>query len=81
MKGYKMKSWHKARMGNDYQGLVIDDITGENIAVTYKAENASLVAAAPDLLQALQHLLELVEGNFSYQDKREAYDAIEKATS
>ena len=52
-----IKTWHAAKMGNDYQGLVIDDTTGANIAVTYKAEDAPLVAAAPELLDALNAVL------------------------
>lgn len=38
------------------QGLVIDETTGANIAVTYDAAHAPIVAAAPDLLAALQVL-------------------------
>ena len=50
-------NWYAGNMGNDTQGLVCDENTGENIAVTYKAENAALVAAAPDLLAALEFLV------------------------
>ena len=35
------------------QGLVIDETTGKNIAVTYDAKHAPLVASAPELLAAL----------------------------
>jgi hypothetical protein len=50
------KKWYVASMGSDphNQGLVADENTGENIAVTYKAENTALVAAAPKMLQALE---------------------------
>lgn len=48
--------WYVASMGSDPfdQGLVTSEKTGENIAVTYKAENARLIAAAPDMLEALE---------------------------
>jgi len=36
------------------QGLVIDEATGKNIAVTYDAKHAPLVASAPELLVALE---------------------------
>lgn len=54
----KMNTWYAKKAGNYYQGLVIDEVTGENIAVTYKEENAALVAAAPALLNALERLVE-----------------------
>ena len=52
--------WHVSNTGN-HQGLVIDENTGETIAVTYKAENAPLVAKAPELLEKLKSLLETYE--------------------
>jgi len=36
-------------MGN-HQGLIVDETTGENIAVAYDKANAPLIAAAPELL-------------------------------
>lgn len=48
-----MRKWHVARTGN-HQGLVIDDNTGKNIAVTYDKADAPLVAAAPALLEACE---------------------------
>lgn len=51
--------WHAARRVNIHdQGLVIDDATGENIAVTYDGIHAPLVAAAPQLLHELEGLVE-----------------------
>jgi len=43
--------WYTGNTGN-HQGLIIDEETGENIAVAYKKENADLIAAAPELLKA-----------------------------
>ena len=45
--------WYEARMGDD-QGLVVSELTGENIAVTYKKEYAQLIACAPEMLEALR---------------------------
>ena len=38
---------------NEFQGLVISEVTGANIAVTYDPNDAFLVAAAPELLDVL----------------------------
>ena len=53
------KRWHVTNTGND-QGLVIDDNTGENIAVTYKAENAPIVAIAPEAVDLLAETLDML---------------------
>lgn len=41
-----------------YQGLVVSEKTGENIAVVYDKKNAPLVASAPNMYKALGKLLE-----------------------
>ncbi len=43
--------WYVSSTGN-HQGLVISEKDGANIAVTYRKEDAPLIAAAPDLLAA-----------------------------
>jgi hypothetical protein len=45
--------WHKANTSGG-QGLVICEATGRNVAVTYDAADAPLVAAAPVMLAALK---------------------------
>lgn len=45
--------WYESKTGS-HQGLIIAEETGENIAVSYKKENAALIAAAPELLAALE---------------------------
>jgi hypothetical protein len=57
-----MNTWHACKAGNDTQGLVIDDNTGANIAVTYKAEHAPIVAAAPELLELVEQYQRVAEG-------------------
>ena len=53
-----MSKWYEAKMTNDHQGLVIDEETGENVAVSYKKENARLIASGPDMLEALKKIAE-----------------------
>ncbi len=55
-----MNAWYSASTGND-QGLIIDEQTGENIAVTYRAENAEIVASAPELCYMLGLALKYLE--------------------
>jgi hypothetical protein len=78
--------WYVASTGN-HQGLVIEETTGANIAVTYDKENAPLVAAAPRLLNALERMLDMFERHIAgepgpddaAQRWDEARDAIDEA--
>jgi len=49
--------WYEASMGNDHQGLVVDEQTGENIAVIYDKANARLIAKAPKMLETLNEVI------------------------
>ena len=44
------------------QGLIIDETTGENIAVSYKSEHAPLLSAAPGFKRALQDIIDTPQG-------------------
>ena len=46
-----MKTWYEVKTGN-HQGLIIEENSGDNIAVAYRKEDACLIASAPDLLKA-----------------------------
>ena len=58
--------WYVSSTGN-HQGLIVDEATGKNIAVTYDKQHAPLVAAAPQLLTRLQELVTAYE---EYRDQR-----------
>lgn len=47
-------NWYAKVSGGGSQGLVVDEQTGSTIAVTYDPAHAGLLAAAPDLLAALE---------------------------
>lgn len=47
--------WYSSRQSPDaIQGLVISEASGVNVAVTYNPKDARLIAAAPELLAALE---------------------------
>ena len=50
------------------QGLIVDDKTGRNVAVSYDPNDAELIAAAPDLADAAE--LALRELREFYTDKQ-----------
>lgn len=69
------------------QGLIIDKATGANIAVTYDAKHAPPIAAAPDLLAALQALHEYARTisagyrNALTQEEDDLYNQVAAALS
>jgi hypothetical protein len=50
--------WYVAETGN-HQRIIIEEQTGKTIAVAYDKTDAALLAAAPELLEALVDLLEV----------------------
>lgn len=50
---HTLGKWYEANTGN-HQGLIIDENTGENIAVTYTKNHTALIAAAPELYERLE---------------------------
>ena len=49
--------WYAANMGNDFQGLVVEEQTGKNIAVAYDKRDVHILAAAPAMYEALSELV------------------------
>lgn len=52
-----MKTWNVGKLAGNHQGIVYDEITGRDVALTYDPADAPLVAAAPAMLAALQEIL------------------------
>ena len=71
-------SWYKARMSGNGQGLVIEQDTGRNVAVTYDEKDAALVAAAPELLDALRMVI-AHDGKLTGADWDTIRAAVDKA--
>lgn len=55
--------WYATKTGNDAhpQALIIDEETGRNVAVVYDNKDMFLLAAAPELLEALEAAAERME--------------------
>jgi adenine-specific DNA methylase len=77
-----MNNWYVANIGNDHQGLVIEEGTGRNVAVAYDKADATLLASAPEMLQALEALLWQWDNNdkqlcgMALQDARAAVNNV-----
>jgi hypothetical protein len=75
--------WY-SKPSSGHQGLIISEATGANVAVSYDQADGPLIAAAPDLLEALQHVyaVAIQLWGHSHNDSclREAAAAIAKAT-
>lgn len=74
-----MNAWYEGNTGT-HQGLVIDEQTGESIAVTYKKENAALISAAPELLEICKTVDDLLASRFWHIDKKSSinWDKVRK---
>lgn len=68
-------NWYKANNAKDSQGLVIEEETGRNVAVTYDPKDAAKVAAMPELLDVLKE----VEGMCNMPEVRQAMMKHEQA--
>jgi hypothetical protein len=68
------RRWYEAKMG-DQQGLIISEVTGENIAVTYKKENAAFIVKAcnlhDEIVEACQMLIDRLNYHGSIDPIRE----------
>jgi len=73
-----MRKWYETNSGA-YQGLIIDEETGDNIAVSYKKEDAQLIAAAPDLLEACESAVDYLNGSPNPKLSDRLQQAINKA--
>ena len=81
MKTVHAKSWHAGSTGN-HQGIVIDEETGRTVAVTHDAKDGPLVAAAPELLDALRALCDFANAALSgtiHDDTLHVYESKARA--
>lgn len=62
--------WYVSKSAYSDQGLVVDESTGENIAVSYKKENAPILAAAPQAIDLLAETLDLLNNMASNDPHR-----------
>jgi len=53
--------WYAAKAGNNHQGLVIEEGTSRNVAVTYDVKDAPLAAAAPEMADMLRKLADATQ--------------------
>lgn len=56
----KASGWYAAR-GSGGQGIVIEEGTGRNVAVTYEEKDAPLAAAAPEMAELLTKVLQSLD--------------------
>ena len=68
-------SWYTTK-GSMGQGLVIDEADGRTVAVAYDEKDAPLLAAAPDMLEALKWVQARL---FMHEGASDAYDAASVA--
>jgi len=65
--------WYEPSFSNAHdQGLVADENTGENIAITYKKADAKLIAAAPELLGLAYAILSYCQDDSRSERRRKA---------
>ena len=70
--------WYAAKSAGRGQGLIISEKTGKNIAVAYDEIDAPVLAAAPDLLEACEKIIEDWEHNLT-EAMRLVHAAVDKA--
>ena len=73
-----MKWYTSTNPEEDRQGLVIDEETGQSVAITYDPKHAQLIAAAPELLAGIVKAEKmLAEANYAFYvtGKRKALES------
>ena len=53
--------WYSANSAGGHQGLIVSEATGANVAVSYEANDARLIAAAPELYESLEQTVASLE--------------------
>ena len=60
----KASKWYEGNTGT-HQGLIVDENTGESIAVSYKKENAKFISASPQMLDVLKYAAQWYSDNIN----------------
>jgi hypothetical protein len=68
--------WYATATSSD-QGLIISESSGANIAITYDPKDRHVIAAATDMLEALEALMNY--NVFTKEDRALAQAALNKA--
>jgi hypothetical protein len=80
-----MKTWYLKNLNGFHdQALIIDEETGRNIAVVYDQKDGPILAAAPDLFEALKEAyeaLKMFDLDIVSKTMSQIYDAIQKVNS
>lgn len=73
-----MTSWYKASMNNIHdQGLIVDEETGDNIAVVYDGNNTEFICRACNGYDNFMELLNVAKSMLAdAHDRDECYDEI-----
>lgn len=75
---YTKGPYHVAQTGNHQRLIVSED--GENIAVSYEAKNADLLASAPELYEACKKAVTFLNNYLAGYDNADADDLVEVLT-
>ena len=81
MKNKKSKRWYSRVSAGGCQGLVIDEMDGRTVAISYDPANAALLAAAPDLLDRLELVQDALEEYMGADGRRENLGFIRKTAA
>lgn len=68
-------NWY-AKKWSGGQGIVIDEDTGRNVAIAYDEKDTALLAAAPEMAEALRYALRHID---CHEALMKASAALEKA--
>ena len=81
MQEQKTESWYFKPTADDHEFLICRDDNGQDVALVrdFNERNAKLIAAAPDLLEALAGICDNEHANISDKRFSRAYEAIRKA--
>jgi hypothetical protein len=79
--------WYNASHKESTQGLIIEEETGRNVAVSYDVKDTELIAAAPELLDVVIKFMELtdvddirnIDGEVLYNVRNLALSVMDKA--